>query len=193
MSAVNQMNTVDPTSAGDAAHGPSHQQMIETLWNRAEIERVMLNFGRALDTGNWPLYRTCFADRFVVNFERLTGQPEVYVDADLWTRFAEVILSPVRRHHQYSNFFATIDGDKADAVIYMVASHWKPTDGGASEYVQNGWYENSFQRIDGRWKITRLLHTYQWITGNGALFDFTDPELIKVMGQVFAPENRVAR
>ena len=171
----------------------THGQMIETLWNRAEIERVMLNFGRALDTGNWPLYRSCFADRFQVNFERLTGHPEVHVDADLWTRFAEVILTPVRRHHQYSNFCATLDGDRADAVIYMVARHWKPTDGGSAEYTQNGWYENRFARIGGQWKITRLLHTFQWVSGNGALFDFTDSELVKVMGQVFAPENRVRR
>ena len=176
----------------DAIGGnPSRDQMVETLWTRSEIERVMLNFGRALDLGDWRLYRSCFADRFRVNFERLTGQPEVYVDADLWTRFAEAILSPVRRHHQYSNFSVTIDGDRADAVIYMVASHWKAVDNGASEYTQNGWYENSFARIDGQWKITRLLHTYQWISGNGGLFDFSDPALIEVMGQVFAKENRV--
>ena len=56
---------------------------------------------------------------------------------------------------------------------------------------QNGWYENSFARIDGKWKITRLLHTFQWVTGNGGLFDFSDPELIKVMTQVFGDENRV--
>ncbi len=165
--------------------------MIETLWTRAQIERVMLNFGRALDVGDWKLYRSCFTDRFRVNFERLTGQPEVYVDADLWTRFAEVILSPVRRHHQYSNFAATIEGDKATAIIYMVARHWKSTDSGAAEYTQNGWYENSFECIGGQWKITRLLHTYQWVSGNGGLFDFSDPELVKVMGQVFDPKNRV--
>jgi hypothetical protein len=175
------------------ATAPSHAQMVEALWARAEVERVMLDFGRALDTGDWPLYRSCFADRFRVNFERLTGQPEVHVDADLWTRFAKVILSPVRRHHQYSNFKATIDGDRAEAIIYMVARHWKPTEGGSCEYTQNGWYENSFARIDGQWKITRLLHTYQWISGNGALFDFTDPELIQIMGEVFAEKNRVAR
>jgi hypothetical protein len=167
--------------------------MIETLWARAEIERVMLNFGRGLDLGEWKLYRSCFADRFKVNFERLTGCPEVYVDADLWTHFARVILSPVRRHHQYSNFSAIIDGDKADAVIYMVARHWKPTDAGSAEYTQNGWYENSFERIGGEWKITRLLHTYQWVSGNGGLFDFSDPELVKTMSQVFAPKNRVNR
>lgn len=168
-------------------------QKIDVLWARAEVERVMLNFGRALDTGDWKLYRSCFADRFRVNFERLTGQAEVHVDADLWTQFAKVILSPVRRHHQYSNVSITLDGDRADAVIYMVARHWKATDGGDSEYTQNGWYENSFARIGGDWKITRLLHTYQWISGNGGLFDFSDPELIDVMGRVFAKENRVAR
>ncbi len=169
----------------------SHEQMIEVLWTRSEIEQVMLNFGRALDLGDWPLYRSCFADRFRVNFERLTGQPEVFVDADLWTHFAKVILSPVRRLHQYSNFSVRVDGDRADAVIYMVARHWKAVDSGAAEYTQNGWYENSFARIDGRWKITRLLHTYQWVSGNGGLFDFSDPELQEVMARVFAKENRV--
>ena len=174
-----------------SADMPSAAQMLETLWVRSQIEAVMLRFGRALDLGDWPAYRSCFADRFKVNFERLTGQPEVYVDADLWTRFAQIILSPVRRHHQYSNLTVTAHGDHAEAIIYMVARHWKATDGGSAEYTQVGWYENTFQQIQGEWKITRLLHTYQWVSGNGALFDFNDPELVKVMGQVFAKENRV--
>jgi len=182
-----------PASSIPAPARLSHEQMIEALWTRSEIEQVMLDFGRALDLGEWPLYRSCFADRFRVNFERLTGQPEVFVDADLWTHFAKVILSPVRRLHQYSNFSAHVDGDRADAVIYMVARHWKAVDSGAAEYTQNGWYENSFARIDGRWKITRLLHTYQWVSGNGGLFDFSDPELQEVMAKVFAKDNRVGK
>jgi hypothetical protein len=172
---------------------PSHGQMLETLWAKSQIEQVMLNFGRALDMGDWRLYRSCFTDRIQVDFQRLTGQPEVTVDADLWTRFAEIILTPVRRHHQYSNMSVTLDGDRAKAIIYMVASHWKSTDTGAAEYVQNGWYENSFQRFDGVWKMTRLVHTYQWISGNGGLFDFSDPALVEIMGRVFAKENRVRR
>src|SRR5258705_10834257 len=135
--------------------------MIETLVTRSEIEKVMLNVGRALDTGDWALYRSCFADRFRVNFERLTGQPEVYVDADLWTRFAEVILSPVRRHHQYSNLTVSVEGDRAEAVIYMVARHWKATDRGSSEYTQIGWYENTCGYSEGQSRSTRLLDAYQ--------------------------------
>jgi hypothetical protein len=76
---------------------PTTEQKIDILWTRAEIERVMLNFGRALDTGDWKLYRSCFAERFKVNFERLTGQPEVYVDADLWTRFAQAVTRNILR------------------------------------------------------------------------------------------------
>jgi SnoaL-like domain len=181
------------TSSIRAPGEPTPEQMIARLWDRAQVEAVMLRFGRALDLGDWPAYRSCFADRFRVNFERLTGQPEVYVDADLWTRFAEVILSPVRRHHQYSNMTVAVEGDRAEAVIYMVARHWKATDGGCPEYTQIGWYENTFERLGGEWKITRLLHTYEWVSGNGALFDFSDPVLVKTMAQVFAPENRVAR
>ena len=181
------------TEAADVAGIPTTAQMIETLWVRSQIEAVMLRFGRALDLGDWKAYRSCFADRFRVNFERLTGQPEVYVDADLWTRFAEVILSPVRRNHQYSNLTVSVDCDRAEAVIYMVARHWRATDGGSTQYTQVGWYENTLGHSDGQWKITRLLHTYQWVSGNGALFDFNDPELLKVMAQVFAPEHRVNR
>jgi len=172
---------------------PASEQILETLWVRSQIESVMLRFGRALDLGDWPAYRSCFADRFQVNFERLTGQPEVHVDADLWTRFAQVILSPVRRHHQYSNLTVSLDGERAEAVIYMVARHWKVTDAGSAEYTQVGWYENTFARVGGEWKITRLFHTYQWVSGNGALFDFNDPELVEIMAQVFATENRVKR
>ena len=178
------------TTASSASNAA---QMIETLWARSQVEAVMLRFGRALDVGDWPAYRSCFADRFRVNFERLTGQPEVYVDADLWTRFAEVILSPVRRHHQYSNLTVSVEGDRAEAVIYMVARHWKATDSGSSEYTQIGSYENTYGYSEGQWKITRLLHTYQWVSGNGGLFDFGDPQLVKIMAQVFAPENRVKR
>ena len=172
---------------------PAPEQILEALWVRSQIEAVMLRFGRALDLGDWKAYRSCFAERFRVNFERLTGQPEVYVDADLWTRFAQIILSPVRRHHQYSNLTVSVDGERAEAVIYMVARHWKATDSGSAEYTQVGWYEITFVCIDGEWKITRLLHTYQWVSGNGALFDFNDPELIKIMALVFAAENRVKR
>jgi hypothetical protein len=169
----------------------SHDGMIEFLWGKYQIEKVMIDLARAIDRGEWALYRRCLADEINVNFQRTTGFPEIRVNADLWTRCAELLLAPVRRHHMFSNFSVSINGDMAEATVYLVARHWKATDNGSSEFIQNGWYENRFARINGEWKITRLLHTHQWVSGNGALLNNSDPEAMKVMQQVFSKENCV--
>jgi len=166
-------------------------EKIDALWQRAAIETVMLDFGRALDLGDWELYRQCFADRVRVDFERLTGFPEIEVDADVWTRFADLALAPVRRHHQYSNFSARIDGDKATATTYMVARHFRMTDRGSAENVQYGWYENDFEKRADSWRIVRLSHQFQWVSGNDGLFDFNEPALAAQMALVFCDANRV--
>jgi len=161
------------------------------LWESAAIKQVMIDFGRGLDLGDWELYRSCFADRIRVDFERLTGYPEIELEADQWIRFAELALSQVRRHHQYSNFSVKIDGNRATAITYMVARHFRMTDRGASENTQFGWYDNSFERLEGGWKIVRLSHQFSWVSGNDALFDFTEPALAEHMALVFSKANRV--
>ncbi len=171
----------------------SSADMLQELWDKSQIERLMTNLGRAIDVGDWALYRRCLADQIDVNFERSTGFPEIRVDADTWIRLVELLLSPVRRHHQFSNYAIDLSGDKADAVVYLVARHWRSTDGGASEFIQNGWYENKFARIDGDWKITRLLHTHQWLSGNSGLFGTPSPQAAQLMNRVFAEENRVTK
>jgi len=167
------------------------QDKAELLWERSEIERVMLDFGRGLDRGDWVLYRKCFADRIRVDFERLTSFPEIEVDADSWARFAELALSPVRRHHQYSNFVAHVDGDSATATTYMVARHFQMTDRGSAENTQYGWYDNNFKKQNGAWKIVRLSHQFSWVSGNDGMFDFSEPALAAQMGIVFCDANRI--
>src|SRR3546814_16527051 len=95
------------------------------------VRKVILRFGRSLDLGDWPGYRSCFTDRLLVDFERLTGSPRVLVDADEWTRFADLILTPVSRHHSYINFEIDIHDDVASAVWYFNNTHWKAPDRGA--------------------------------------------------------------
>ena len=107
------------------SHSLTLEQKVDSLWNKAKIEKVMLNFGRALDLGDWKLYRSTFADRIHVDFERLTGNPETAVDADLWTRFAETILTPVRSIP--SHIFITTPLLSALALIPKVIHRAAPT------------------------------------------------------------------
>lgn len=165
------------------------QDRLHALWEREEVKKTMLRFGRSLDLGDWAAYRSCFTDPLTVDFQRLTGQPKVVVDPDHFTRFAECILSPVRRHHVFSNWDIDVHEDRAAAIVYMTARHWKATDIGASSNAQYGWYDVRFVKQRDSWLITEIKHDFQWIEGNGGLFDMTDPQLIEAMGQVFSEAN----
>ncbi|WP_156680760.1 nuclear transport factor 2 family protein [Sphingomonas profundi] len=167
-------------------------EKLALIWDERAITKTMLNFGRALDTGDWPLYRSTFTDLVLIDFKRLTSFEEIQVDADDWTRFAELILSPVRRHHVFTNFDISVDGDKAFAIVYMTARHWKSSDLGASEYNQHGWYDVYFTRVDQEWKINRIKHDFQWVSGNNGMFDMTEPKLAENMKIVFCDANRAA-
>lgn len=168
------------------------QEKLLALWEEKQVMKVMLRFGRALDTGDWEAYRSCFTNPVSIDFKRLTGQPEVSVDADLWTLFAKQILTPVRRHHVYTNWDVTVDGDRAYILVYMTARHWKTTDIGSSDNTQYGWYDVWFERHDGQWRINRLKHDFQWVEGNGALLNVTEPELMATMGRIFHDDNFAA-
>jgi len=169
-----------------------NSKKLEILWETEQIKNVMIKFGRSLDTGDWLSYRSCFTSPLLVNFERLTGQPEIKVDPDKFTKFAELILSPCRRHHVFTNWDISVDDSRAQALVYMTSRHWKSTDIGQSSNAQYGWYHVNFDKqIDGNWLISRIKHDFQWVEGNGNLFDMTDSNLIAVMEEVFAPENYV--
>jgi hypothetical protein len=167
----------------------TRDEKIDALWEERCVHQAILRFGRALDTGDWAAYRACFTTPVNIDFKRLTGQEEVRVDADLWTRFAEQILSPVRRHHTYSNFSITLDGARAHALVYMTSRHWRSTDIGVSYNTQYGSYDFWLERRDGEWLMTRVKHDFQWVDGTAALLDVSDPDLQKTMGQVFCDAN----
>ncbi|HEX7781579.1 MAG TPA: nuclear transport factor 2 family protein [Sphingobium sp.] len=168
----------------------TYEEKIDILWEERQVRKVILRFGRALDTGNWAAYRSCFTNPVTIDFKRLTGQDEVRIDADLWTLFAEQILSPTRRHHVYTNWDITLDGPRAHAHVYMTARHWKSTDLGVSHNTQYGWYDFWLERqTDGSWLMNQLKHDFQWVDGNNALLDVHEPELAKTMGQIFRQEN----
>jgi hypothetical protein len=170
----------------------TNEEKLLELWEDKQVGRVMLRFGRALDTGDWTAYRSCFTDQVNIDFKRLTGMDEVRVDAELWTRFAQQILSPVRRHHVYTNWDISVQGDRAYALVYMTARHWKATDLGASDYTQYGWYDVWLEKVGDGWLINRIKHDFQWVEGNNALFDMNDADLSATMAQVFSKANMAA-
>lgn len=170
----------------------TREQALDTLWEERQISKVILRFGRCLDTGDWETYRSCFTEHVNMDFKRLTGHDEVRIPAALMSSFGDLFLSQARRHHSYTNFDVTITGDKAYAHVYFVARHWRSTDRGGSTNVQYGWYDFWLSRMDCGWLIHRFRHDFQWVDGNDALFDLGEPALVNVMSQIFTDENKQA-
>lgn len=160
-------------------------QKVQVMWDRQEVAAVMLRFGRALDTHDWPLYRACFTDTLEVDFLDLTGRPATTVTAAAWTEFARCCLERLTVMHQYSNFHIDVDGPVAHGVFYHVSRHYLPTKQGESTYYQYGWYTNTFVRSGDDWQISKLKHQFQWCDGNPTLIDQTDPAWQAAAEQVF--------
>lgn len=169
------------------------EDKIDILWEERAITHLILQFGRALDTGDWPAYRACFADPVVIDFGSLTGQPPVSADPDVWTRFAEVFQTQLLRHHSYSNIKIEIKGSQAQALTYHTSRHRRDTGNGVPHNTQYGWYEFDLTLVDGSWKMTRVLHHFQWVDGNQAVVENNDPEFQALFGEIFAPERQIDR
>ena len=167
----------------------TQDQKIDILWQERAITKVILRFGRALDIGDWPAYRSCMSNPVLIDFERLTGQPPVVVDADLWTELARLFQTPLRRHHTYSNISIEIDGDGAEALVYMTARHWRANDLGTAGNYQYGWYNFSLRHRDSDWRMTRVKHDFQWVDGNQGVVQMDDPAFVAVIGKVYSREN----
>lgn len=165
------------------------QEKLATLWDERNVSKVILTFGRALDTGNWDSYCSCLTDPLNLDFQRLTGHGEVTVTHRLLTRWATAFFEPLRRHHVYSNFAITLDGDCAHALVYMTSRHWKSTDMGAVFNNQYGWYDFDLQRGGETWLINRIKHDFRWVAGNAGLFDLSNPELLDSMQAIFCEAN----
>jgi hypothetical protein len=119
-------------------------ERLNLLWDERSITRTMLKFGSSLDTGDWTGHASCFTDPVNINFKSFTGFDEVRVDAVLWARFAEVILSSAPRHHVLGDFEINIDGDRAYATVNMISSQWTETQEGRTANRQYGWYDVRF-------------------------------------------------
>jgi SnoaL-like domain len=165
---------------------------LATLWEERAVKRVMLRFGRTLDLGDWAGHRSCLADTVVMDFKRLTGFEKVAVPADDWVGFAKHILSPVRRHHVYSNWDIEVKGMHATMTLNQTSRHWKSTDVGSADYTQYGTYDVEMEKRSDEWKIVRLKHDFYWSDGNNALFDLREPKLVESMQRVFSEANLAA-
>ena len=144
----------------------------ETLIKRAEISDVVLRYATAVDSRDWPLYRSIFENEVLFDFSGFTGEPASMMSADEWVELVRNTLSGFdATQHLSSNHVITFVDDHATCVSYMVARHYLVHEGERQMHSLGGHYTNRLVNGAEGWRISECSLKITWEIGDRGLFD----------------------
>ena len=144
---------------------------LHTLLDREAITDVRYRFALALDTRDWALFDTLFADGGEVDADlSAVGSPRrTMPKAELAALFQYSFRRPASENptqQLYGNVLIEVDGDMATCRSYLVGHHYIPGFEDGDEAVLRARYMDRLTRTLSGWKITATtLHVFS-VTGN---------------------------
>lgn len=144
--------------------------MDDTLRYLVEKDAIIDTITRlfiATDQRDWETVRACFAPRVFFDMSSMTGNEPGEVDAaeivDGWDRGLRHLRAV---HHQAGNFRVTLDGDRADAFCYAIASHYLPNASGQYTRFFVGSYDFHLEKDGTAWRIHTFRFNLKYMDGN---------------------------
>ncbi|MEM9879565.1 MAG: nuclear transport factor 2 family protein [Pseudomonadota bacterium] len=145
---------------------------LQTLIDKDAVSQVVLQYARAVDAHDWPLYAACFTPTFYRDFSSFA--PNVRGEATN-VGFAEEVSRTLTgfdaTQHNSTNHHHEINGDTATCRSYMTAEHIFIEDGVSDSITLGGGYTNQLIRTSVGWKINHCTIHIRWSRGNMALFE----------------------
>lgn len=151
----------------------------ETAIRNALIDNYN-SYAEGLDSKNWALVRSCFADEVLIDYGNLsaaTGAPDVPRLADEWMKYLQGVINGFDiTRHTITNHRVVITPDEVSCRAYLSADHVmfpnpeEPVIGPENVATVVGEYVNHYREVDGNWKICQSALAVNWSSGNVALF-----------------------
>lgn len=145
---------------------------LQRLFDRAEITDVQLRYATGVDSRDWELFRSCFADELEGDYSSVFGTPPVRLGADEFVAMIAPVMSALTAtQHMITNLAVSFDdSDHATVVAYVRAIHHNAAAEGGTEQTVYGYYTNAFVRTGEGWRISKVKLTSRIQTGNPAVF-----------------------
>ena len=126
--------------------------MALSIEDERQITAVINNYSKGIDTRDYELFRSCFADVIEADY----GAP----DGSIW-RSGAAITEFMRQHHRYmgftlhrnSNITLEAGGDGARGRVYVDALLMSSK--GTLGMRAVGWYDDEYARVAGSWKLRK--------------------------------------
>ncbi len=134
------------------------EAQLQRLVDESELRDLIHRYAFGLDTQDWELWRSVFADSVVMDLSDYDPDLKpVPTTAGKLLRGAVVTFAGLdRSQHFIGSHRYSIDGDTATVTAHMRAEHWMTTGKGGDRYTMYGTYENEATRTSDGWKFTRV-------------------------------------
>lgn len=129
----------------------------------AQISDVLIRYATGIDTKDWALFRTCWADEVDVDYVDV-GR---FTDPDAFTELMQQLHGSMgATYHRLTNLVIDVDGDRATARSYVHAVLLL-VPGDADNWIDVvGHYDDVLVRTDVGWRIwRRSTHMGRMLTG----------------------------
>ena len=135
-----------------SAQTSSLEARLKQFEDKAEIEQLLLDYGRHLDARDFGAYAALFAKdgEWVGGFGTVAGPSNIKT-------FMEKAMpgaNTAKNYHLLSNFVITVQGDSATAWsrwAFVVPNR----EGGGAAISQAGRYDDTLVRENGKWRFKR--------------------------------------
>jgi SnoaL-like domain len=129
--------------------------------------RTLYQFAAGIDTRDWPLYRSVFADEFDLDYSSYRPGSVGRMRADDWIQRATGLFPGLdASQHCLYNPLLDVTGDTARITIYVQAEHFLTNAYGDNWFTLGGYYDDRLVRTDAGWKITAKKLVVTWNRGN---------------------------
>lgn len=122
--------------------------------DRQDISDVLVRYGTGIDSRDWTLFRTVFADDCELDYGEIGRWHGVDAVVDFMVAAHEMAGHTL---HRISNQAVTVDGDTATARAYVDALIMSQDN--TSGVNAAGFYDDEFVRTDAGWRIRRRRFT----------------------------------
>ena len=146
---------------------------IRELADREEIKEVRHRFALALDTRDWDLFGSLFADEVDADLPALGVPRSTAPKAKLVEVFGHSFRRPASEmgtQQLYGNFLIEVRGDEATSSSYLEGHHHIPGFEGGEDATLRARYVDRLVRTPDGWKIAALaIHVFS-VVGNPRVF-----------------------
>jgi 3-phenylpropionate/cinnamic acid dioxygenase small subunit len=131
--------------------------------DKEQIAEVLIRYATGIDSKDWPLLRSCWADEIDVDYQQLGHFTSPDALTDVMRQLHEK-MGPT--YHRLSNFVINVEGDRATVRSYVHAVLMPQPDDDTNWVDALGHYDDVFVRTADGWRINkRVSRTARTLAG----------------------------